>query len=73
MSLRQALLAPQETVPAEESLGRICGAPTVSCPPAIPIAVSGERIGSQALALFRYCGVERVDVVKERAAPLEEG
>ena len=73
MSLRQALLAPQETVPAEESLGRICGAPTVSCPPAIPIAVSGERIGAQALALFRYCGVERVDVVKERGALLEEG
>lgn len=64
LSIREALFAPQETVPASESLGRICGAPTVACPPAIPIAVSGERIGPEALALFRRYGVERVDVVK---------
>ncbi len=64
LSVRQALFAPRETVPAEESLGRVCGAPTVSCPPAVPIAVSGEVIGPQALALFRHYGVEAVDVVR---------
>lgn len=65
LSVRRALFAPRETVPAAESLGRICGAPTVSCPPAVPVAVSGERIGEEALALFRYYGVEAVDVLKE--------
>ena len=65
MPVRQALFAPQETVAANQALGRICGAPTVSCPPAVPIAVSGERIGPEALALFEHYGVERVDVVKE--------
>ena len=64
LSIREALFAPQESVPAEESLGRVCGAPTVSCPPAVPIAVSGERIGPEALALFHYYGVKRVDVLK---------
>ena len=64
LSVREALFAPQETVPAEESLGRICGAPTVSCPPAVPIAVSGERIGPAAVSLFRYYGVETVDVLR---------
>lgn len=63
-SIRQALFAPQETVPAEKALGRVCGAPTVACPPAIPIAVSGEVIGSESLTLFRYYGVETVDVLK---------
>lgn len=63
-SIREALFAPQETVPAEASLGRVCGAPTVACPPAIPIAVSGEVIGPEALALFRHYGVETVDVLK---------
>ena len=63
-SIREALFAPQETVPAEKALGRVCGAPTVACPPAIPIAVSGEVIGPEALALFRYYGVETVDVLK---------
>ena len=65
LSVREALFAPQETVPAEESLGRVCGAPTVSCPPAVPIAVSGERIGREAAALFSYYGVQLVDVLKE--------
>ena len=63
-SVRQALFAPHETVPAEQALGRVCGAPTVSCPPAIPIAVSGERIGPEALELFRHYGVQTVDVMK---------
>ena len=66
MPVRQALFAPQETVAADQALGRICGAPTVSCPPAVPIAVSGERIGPEALTLFAHYGVEWVDVVKER-------
>jgi len=65
ISVREALFAPRETVQAGESLGRICGAPTVSCPPAVPVAVSGERIGEEALTLFRYYGVEAVDVLKE--------
>ena len=63
-SIRQALFAPREAVPAEAALGRVCGAPTVGCPPAIPIAVSGERIGPEAVALFRYYGVETVEVLK---------
>ena len=63
-SVRQALFAPHETVPAERALGRVCGAPTVSCPPAIPIAVSGERIGPEALELFRHYGVQTADVLK---------
>ncbi len=63
-SVRCALFAPHEAVSAEQALGRICGAPTVSCPPAIPIAVSGEVIGPEAMALFRYYGVEQVDVLK---------
>ena len=65
MSIREAMLRPQERVPAEKALGRICGSPTVACPPAIPIAVSGERIGPEAAALFQRYGVDSVEVVKE--------
>ena len=65
MPVRQALFAPQETVAADQALGRVCGAPTVSCPPAVPIAISGECIGPEALTLFAHYGVEWVDVVKE--------
>lgn len=64
-SIRDSFFAPHEIVPAQESLGRICGAPTVACPPAIPIAVSGERIGPAALELFSHYGIKTVDVLKE--------
>lgn len=62
-SIRQAAFAPRETVDAAHSLGRVCGLPTVGCPPAIPIAVSGERITPETLALFAYYGIEQVEVL----------
>ena len=65
VSIRQALFSPHELIPVEKALGRVCSAPTVSCPPAIPIAVSGERIGEEALELFGFYGVKHVDVLKE--------
>lgn len=64
MSIRQAVFAPCETVPVSEGLGRICACPTVSCPPAIPIAVSGEVIGPEEMELFTHYGVTQLDVVK---------
>lgn len=63
-SVREALFASHETIAVKDALGRICGAPTVACPPAIPIAVSGERIGPEALALFEHYGVTMADVLK---------
>lgn len=63
VSIRQSLFAPHRTVSPAEALGLICGAPTVACPPAIPIAVSGERIGPEAVALFTHYGVDTVDVL----------
>ena len=63
-SIRQALFSPHETVLAENALGRICGVPMVSCPPAIPIAVSGERINPEMMEWFRHYGVQKIDVLK---------
>ena len=64
-SIRQAAFSFRETVAAADSLGRICGLPTVGCPPAIPIAVSGERIAPEALALFEYYRISQVEVLVE--------
>lgn len=63
LSPRGAMLAPFETLPAAQSLGRVLAAPNVSCPPAVPILVCGERVDERALALFRYYGLERLDLV----------
>lgn len=64
MSIRGAALAPCETVAAADSLGRILAAATVSCPPAVPIVVCGEKIGPDALECFEYYGVKECVVVK---------
>ena len=63
MTPREALFSPQENIPTFQALGRICGAPTVACPPAIPVAISGERFGQEALAVLAHYDVEAVDVV----------
>lgn len=63
MSIREAMFATPETVPIKDALGRICRVPTVSCPPAIPIAVPGELIDADVIKLFEYYGIENVDVV----------
>lgn len=64
MSIREAVFAEHEELPVEKALGRICGTPAVSCPPAIPIVISGERIDEDALELFTYYGIQKADVVK---------
>lgn len=62
---REALLAPFERVPTERGRGRILASPCVGCPPAVPIAVCGERLDEETLALFRYYGVAELAVVRE--------
>ena len=61
---REAMLAPFETLPAAKCLGRVLAAPTVSCPPAVPVLLCGERVDAAALAVFDYYGIEKLDVVK---------
>ena len=61
-TIRQAVFAPQERIPCRDALGRVCAMPAVSCPPAIPIAVSGELITPAAVKLFERYGIETVEV-----------
>ena len=65
ISIREAIFAPRERVFVKNAAGRICATPTVSCPPAIPIAVSGEVITKTDIALFEHYGINSVDVVAE--------
>ena len=64
-TIRQAVFAPQEQLPTEQAVGRICAMPTVSCPPAIPIVVSGEQITPAAAAWMKRYHVEEVSVIRE--------
>lgn len=63
-SIRQAIFATQEVVDVDASLGRICGVPTVGCPPAIPIVVPGESITEEAISLFHHYDIHQISCMK---------
>ena len=62
--IREAVFAASEEVPVGEAVGRVCAVPVVSCPPAIPIAVSGEEITGEIAEALRFYGMERVRVMR---------
>ncbi len=63
ISVREAVMAKSEIISVDNALGRVCASPLVSCPPAIPIVVSGERITAQAIELLHYYKIEEIEVV----------
>ena len=63
MTPRQALMSKSEPVETEKALGRVLAAPSVSCPPAVPIAVCGEVIDQSAIELFKYYGIDKIRVI----------
>ena len=64
MSIRQALFADCEEIPVSQAVGRICGTHALSCPPAVPVIVSGEIIDKDAAEILRYYGIKSVFAVK---------
>ena len=61
-SIREAMLSPSETLPVREAIGRVLSDACVSCPPAVPPVIAGERITPDAAACLLYYGIETVDV-----------
>lgn len=64
MSIRDAVFSCKEVVDVEKSEGRICASPAVSCPPAVPPVVSGEKIKKEAIKCMLYYGIDKIEVVK---------
>ncbi len=64
MTIREAVLACSEFLPAQQCRGRILAVPTVGCPPAVPILVCGEKIDDHAIKCFAYYGITECCVVK---------
>jgi arginine/lysine/ornithine decarboxylase len=64
MSIREATMFPCETLAVEHCDGRVLARLGVSCPPAVPIAVSGEIITKDMIECFKYYGIKTISVVK---------
>lgn len=64
MTIREAIFSDSEEIDIQNAVGRVCASPTVSCPPAIPIAVSGEKITEKHIELFEKYGIKKIQVIK---------
>lgn len=63
LSVREAMLSPRETLPVSKAVGRILADACVSCPPAVPVVIAGERITKEAADCMQYYGIQACDVV----------
>lgn len=63
MSIREAAFSPYKKIKVSNACDSICASQTIACPPAIPIAVCGERIDENMIGIFEEYGIEYVNVV----------
>ena len=63
LPIRKAVFSKSKTVDIHCAEGKICADPSVSCPPAVPIAVSGEIITEEHIKAMEYYGIEKISVV----------
>ena len=66
MDIRSAILSKSKILPVDECEGRVLAECSVSCPPAVPIVVSGEVIDKSAIECFKYYGIEKCAVVDKQ-------
>ena len=64
LSLKEALYSSQKECCVDDSLGKIMCSGNISCPPAIPIVLPGEKIDKNAIDSFKYYGIEKCFVVE---------
>ena len=63
MSIKDAIMSPSKEMKVCDTLGMTLASSSLSCPPAIPIVIAGEKIDENALALFKYYNIETCRVV----------
>lgn len=64
MHPHELMYADAEVLPITDCKGRICAEFAVSCPPAVPIVMCGERISEEAVCAMQYYGIQRCTVLK---------
>lgn len=63
ISLREAFFAQSVETDVEKAEGKICASLKVPCPPAIPIAICGEKITKECIEIYKKYKIEKVNIV----------
>lgn len=64
LSIREALFKESISVFPKDALGKILASYSISCPPAVPLAVCGEVIDESLVKAFEYYNIEKIRIVK---------
>lgn len=65
MPIREAAFSQSCEVDIDEAEGKICALTVTSCQPSVPVAVSGEAITADVIALLKRYGHKKIDVISE--------
>lgn len=65
MTPRDAFFAPSKSTDVSEASGKVLSDVSITCPPAVPVAVCGELIDDAAVQCFKYYGIEKINIVDE--------
>ena len=69
-SVRQAMLSVSELRLTRDAVGCVLADACVSCPPAVPVVIAGERITEEAAACMLYYGIDECRVVMHPSSAL---
>ena len=64
LSIREAYFSQYEEIEVKDAFGKVLAVSDVSCPPAVPILVSGEYIDEKSIQCFEYYGITGCKVIK---------
>ena len=65
-SLKEALFSPSRKLSVDNCEGKILASPSVTCPPAVPIVISGEEIDKEKINCFKYYGIDTCFVADDK-------
>lgn len=65
MSIKEAMFSPSKSLAVDKCEGKILASPSVTCPPAVPIVISGEEIDKEKINCFKYYGIDTCFVVDD--------
>lgn len=64
MSIKEAVFSDTMTAKVSDAVTKVLADMSLSCPPAVPILVSGEQIDERAVKAFEYYGIKEIEIVK---------
>lgn len=65
---REAMFSEAERLPLTACMGRVCAELAVSCPPAVPVVMCGERVDAGVMRVLEYYGIREMTVLKAGTA-----